>query len=195
MKLFLAFVVVTLLELFLITQVASQISLLPTIALVILVSLVGAYLVKREGLSVLARIRDSFGQLRMPTNELADGAMIFFASALMLTPGFLTDVLGLALLIPPIRAVMRPPVVTFFSKRLDVKAQSFGVPPGATQGFGAGSSFGAGNGGSPFGASGPFGPRPGAGRNVYDVDSSRPAADADITDITPEPPELPETDR
>ena len=86
MKLFLAFVVVTLLELFLITQVASQISLLPTIALVILVSLVGAYLVKREGLSVLERIRDSFGQLRMPTNELADGAMIFFASALMLTP-------------------------------------------------------------------------------------------------------------
>ena len=189
MKLFLAFVVVTLLELFLITQVASQISLLPTIALVILVSLVGAYLVKREGLSVLARIRDSFGQLRMPTNELADGAMIFFASALMLTPGFLTDVLGLALLIPPIRAIMRPPVVKFFSKRLDVKAQSFGVPPGATQGFGAGNS------GSPFGASGPFGPRPGAGRNVYDVNSSRPAADADITDITPEPPELPETER
>ncbi len=186
MKLFLAFVVVTLLELFLITQVASQISLLPTIALVILVSLVGAYLVKREGLSVLARIRDSFGQLRMPTNELADGAMIFFASALMLTPGFLTDVLGLALLIPPIRAIMRPPVVKFFSKRLDVKAQSFGAPPGATQGFGTG---------SPFGAAGPFGRRPGAGRNVYDANSSRSAADADITDITPEPPELPETER
>lgn len=195
MKLFLAFVAVTLLELFLITQVASQISLAPTIALVILVSLVGAFLVKREGLSVLARIRDSFGQLRMPTNELADGAMIFFASALMLTPGFLTDVLGLALLIPPIRAIMRPPVVNFFSKRLDVKAQSFGAPPGATRGFGTGSPSGAGNSGSPFGAAGPFGARSGAGRNVYDVNSSRPAADADITDITPEPPELPETER
>ena len=185
MKLFLAFLVIPIVEIFLITQVASQIDWIPTIVLVISISLVGAFLVKREGLSVIQRIRSGFGQLRMPTNELADGAMIFFASALMLTPGFLTDFLGLALLIPPIRALIRPPVINFFSKRLDVKAQSFGVPPGATQGFGSGSPFGA----------GPFGPQPGAGRRVYDADSSRPAADADITDITPEPPELPETDR
>ena len=185
MKLFLAFLLIPIIEIYLITQVASQISWLPTIVLVITISLIGAYLVKREGLGVIQRIRTGFSELRMPTNELADGAMIFFASALMLTPGFLTDFFGLALLIPPIRALMRPPVINFFSKRVDVKAQSFGMPPGATAGFGAGSPFG----------SGPFGSRPGAGGRVYDVDGSRQAADADITDITPEPRELPETDR
>lgn len=186
MKLFLAFLITTTVELFLITRVASQIGGIPTLVLVVGISLVGAHLVKREGLGVLQRIRDGFGQLRMPTTELADGAMIFFASALMLTPGFLTDLLGLALLIPPIRALMRPPVVNFFSKRLEVKAQGFGVPPGATQGFGGA--------GGPFGASSPFGRRPGAGGPIYDVDGERSAADADITDITPKPPELPDTD-
>jgi len=187
-KLFLAFFLVPVIEIYLITQVASQIAWGPTIVLVIGVSLVGAWLVKREGLGVIQRIRGGFSEMRVPTNELADGAMIFFASALMLTPGFLTDFVGLALLIPPIRALLRGPVVAFFSKRLEVKAQGFGVPPGVVGGFGGGSAAG-----NPFGA-GPFG-RPGAGRNVYDADSSRPAADADLTDITREPPELPETDR
>lgn len=185
MKLFLAFLLFPVIEIYLITQVASRIDWIPTIVLVISVSLFGAWLVKREGLSVISRIRDGFGELRVPTDELADGAMIFFASALLLTPGFLTDFIGLALLIPPIRALVRPPVISFFSKRLEVKAQGFGVPPGATQGFRTGGPFGA----------GPFGPQPGAGRRVYDADSSRPPAEADLTDITPEPPELPETDR
>ncbi len=192
MKLFLAFLVFPVVEIFLITQVASQIDWIPTIILVISVSLFGAYLVKREGLGVIQRIRNGFGELRVPTQELADGAMIFFASALLLTPGFLTDFIGLALLIPPIRAIMRPPVMNFFSKRLEVKAQGFGVPPGATQGFdSAGSPFG--GAGGPFGAG--FGTRPGGRGPIYDVDGQRTAADADITDITPEPPELPETER
>ena len=79
MKLFLAFLVIPIVEIFLITQVASQIDWIPTIVLVISISLVGAFLVKREGLSVIQRIRNGFGQLRMPTNELADGAMIFLS--------------------------------------------------------------------------------------------------------------------
>ena len=195
--LFLAFLIVPVVEIFLITRVASQIAWGPTIVLVIGVSMVGAWLVRREGLSVISRIREGFGQLKVPTNELADGAMIFFASALLLTPGFLTDFIGLALLIPPIRAIVRGPVVSFFSKRLEIKAQSFGVPPGATSGFGTGQGgpFGAGQ-GSPFGSgqANPFGfgRGPASGRRVYDADSSRSAADADLTDITPDPPELPE---
>lgn len=186
--LFLAFVVVSPIEIFLITQVANQIAWPLTIVLVIGVSLLGAYLVKREGLNVINRVRQGFTEMRMPTNELADGAMIFFASALMLTPGFLTDALGLALLIPPIRALFRPPVIAFFTKRLDVKVQGLGGPAG----FGA-NPFGARGGpAGPFGAN-PFGARgPGAGRNVYDADASRPPADADLTDITPDPRELPD---
>lgn len=174
--LFLAFIVVPVVEIFLITQVASQIAWLPTIALVILVSMIGAWLVKREGLSVINRVREGFRAGRLPTNELADGAMIFFASALMLTPGFLTDALGLALLIPPIRSLLRPLVINFFSRRLEVRTAGFG-----------GGVFGA------PGDAGGFGGRrgPGFGRNVYDASSSQGPVDADLTDITPEPPELP----
>lgn len=173
--LFLAFIVVPVVEIFLITQVASQLSWLPTIALVIAVSMVGAWLVRREGLGVISRVRSGLSSGTLPTNELADGAMIFFASALMLTPGFLTDALGLALLIPPIRALLRPPVIAFFKKRVEVKAQ----------GFGAGALFGSPGPGLFDRAS-----RPGSGRDVYDTSARRSAADADITDITPEPPEL-----
>ncbi len=171
--LFLAFIVVPVVEIFMITQVASQLGWLSTIVLVIGVSLVGAWLVKREGLSVIRRVRDAAGKGKLPTNELADGAMIFFASALMLTPGFLTDFIGLALLIPPIRALLRPPVISFFTSRLEVRTASFG-----------GGAFGGGRTG--------FGRRtPGFGREVFDVDGGQAAADADLTDITEDPPELP----
>ncbi len=167
--LFVAFIVLPVLEIFLITRVAGGIGWLPTIVLVISISLAGAFLVRREGLGVIERVRSSLRSVRLPTNDLADGAMIFFASALMLTPGFLTDAIGLALLIPPIRAVLRPPVIAFFQKRLEVRASGFGQ-----QGFG------------PAGFGGAAGTRFGA----HDV-TGRPApADADVEDITPEPPEL-----
>lgn len=183
MKLFIAFIVVPVVEIFLITQVASQIQWPLTVVLVIGVSMVGAFLVKREGLGVMDRVRRGFGEGKLPTDELADGAMIFFASALMLTPGFLTDFLGLALLIPPIRALMRPPVVRYFKKRVEFKASNLGVP------FGGGVG-GASQPGSPFGFGRARGP--GSGRDVFDVDGQRSAADADITDITPKPGELDE---
>lgn len=175
--LFLAFIVVPVVEIFMITQVAGQLGWLSTILLVIGVSMVGAVLVKREGLGVIRRVREATSAGRLPTNELADGAMIFFASALMLTPGFLTDFVGLALLLPPIRAVLRPPVVAFFKKRIEVR----------TAGFGS-AVFG----NSPGGSARGFGRRtPGHGREVFDV---RGSAEADLTDITPEPPpELPPT--
>ncbi len=180
--LFIAFIVVPVVEIFLITQVASQIDWLPTIALVIGVSLIGAFLVKREGTGVINRVRDGFRGGKLPTDELANGAMIFFASALMLTPGFLTDFVGLALLTPPIRAILRPPVIDFFKKRVEVKASNIGVGFGGTMGAGR------------SGASGFPGPgfrgKPGFGRNVYDVDANQSPVDADITDITPDPGEL-----
>ncbi len=182
--LFLAFIVVPVVEIFLITQVASQIDWLPTIALVIGVSMVGAWLVKREGLSVINRVRNSLNAGKLPTNELADGAMIFFASALMLTPGFLTDFVGLALLIPPIRALLRPPVIAFFKKRIDVRTGGL-----TTVMFGGAGAPGASRQENPFRTT----RRPGFGREVFDVDADRAPVDADLTDITPEPPELDKT--
>lgn len=178
--LFIAFIVVPVIEIFLITQLASQLSWPLAIVLVIGVSMVGALLVSREGPSAIRRVREALRSGQVPTNELADGAMVFFASALMLTPGFITDFIGLALLIPPIRALLRPPVITFFKKRLEIKAQDIGVGALFTSQTGRGFEGGV------FGGM----PMPGAGRDVYDTSARPTPQDADLTDIPPEPPEL-----
>jgi UPF0716 protein FxsA len=157
--LFVAFIVVPVLEIYLITQVAGQLGWVETIFLVIAVSVAGAWLVRREGLNVIRRIQAALGSATIPTNELADGGMIFFASALMLTPGFLTDALGLALLLPPVRAVFRPSLIAFFRRRIVVRTS--GVAGG---GFGQGTSR--------------------FGRTVYDAEGSPRPADADLTDLT-----------
>lgn len=157
--LFLAFIVLPVIEIWLITQVAGQLGWPLALVAVIGVSVAGAWLVRREGLGVIRRVQSSLGSARVPTNELADGAMIFFASALMLTPGFLTDAVGLALLIPPIRAILRPPVIAFFRRRLDLRVGTVG-------GFGPGGGFGS-NAGFGFGGP-PGGPRPRG--DVVDVD-------------------------
>jgi UPF0716 protein FxsA len=104
--LFFAFVVVPLLELWVIIQVGSVIGAGWTIALLILDSLVGAWLVKREGLRAWRRLTSTFEQGRSPVDELTQGALVVFGGALLLTPGFVTDVLGLACVLPFTRVVM-----------------------------------------------------------------------------------------
>ena len=70
-------------------------------------SVAGAWLVKREGIGVLRRAREQVQAGRVPGSELVDGVLILFAGALLLTPGFLTDLIGILLLVPPVRAVLR----------------------------------------------------------------------------------------
>jgi UPF0716 protein FxsA len=101
------FLVVPLAELAVIVQVAGSIGVLNTIALLVAVSLVGAWLAKREGLVTVRRIQAAMGRGEIPSREVADGALILFAGALMITPGFISDVLALVLLFPPSRAVGR----------------------------------------------------------------------------------------
>lgn len=103
----LAFLVVPFLELFVILQVGRSVGVLNTIALLVLVSVVGAWLVKREGLGVLRRAQLQMQRGVVPGNELVDGVLIMFAGALLLTPGFLTDVVGISLLLPPVRFALR----------------------------------------------------------------------------------------
>ena len=103
----LAFLVVPFLELFVILKVGSLLGVVPTIVLLVVVSIVGAWLAKREGLGVIRRIQRSVQRGQMPTNDLVDGALIVLAGALLVTPGFLTDVLGIGLLLPPIRLAIR----------------------------------------------------------------------------------------
>jgi len=106
MWLFLLFLFVPLIEIGLFIQVGGWIGLWPTLAIVVLTALAGTILVRSQGSQALVRLRRSFDEFRDPTDPLAHGAMILFSGALLLTPGFFTDAIGFALLVPGIRAVL-----------------------------------------------------------------------------------------
>ena len=104
--LFLAFIAVPLVELFVIGQVSDLIGLWPTIALLVVDSLVGAWLVKREGRRAWDSLRTAFTSGQWPADQVTQGGLIIFGGALLLTPGFVTDALGLLSVLPPTRAAM-----------------------------------------------------------------------------------------
>jgi UPF0716 protein FxsA len=114
------FVIVPIVELAVIIQVADGIGIPETIGLLVLVSVVGAWLCKREGIGVLRRIQASLDRRQLPTRALIDGGLIMLAGALLLTPGFLSDILGILLLLPPTRAVVRAAVLGVLAKRFRV---------------------------------------------------------------------------
>ena len=114
----LLFVVVPFVELYVILQVSHVMGLVPTLGILLLVSICGAWLVKREGFGVLRRAQARMDEGRVPGRELVDGVLILFAGALLLTPGFVTDAVGLLLLLPPIRAAIRLVALRALSKRV-----------------------------------------------------------------------------
>jgi UPF0716 protein FxsA len=116
--LFLLFIVLPLLELFVIVEVAGTLGILPTIVLLVSISLVGSWLVRREGLGVVRRARAMLDAGELPTGEVVDGVLLVFAGALLLTPGFVTDAVGLFLLVPPTRALTRRLLTGRFRRRL-----------------------------------------------------------------------------
>jgi UPF0716 protein FxsA len=103
----LVFLVMPLLELAVIIKVGAAIGILNTIGLLVLSSVVGGWLMKREGVGVLRRMQAAVNAGRVPGKELADAALILLGGALMVAPGFITDILGMLLLLPPVRAVVR----------------------------------------------------------------------------------------
>ena len=114
----LAFFVVPLVELALIIKVGAEIGVLNTVGLLILSSIVGGWLMKREGLGVVRRIQGSVEAGRVPGAELVDAFLILLGGALMLAPGFLTDVAGMALLLPPVRSLVRRVLRRRFATRV-----------------------------------------------------------------------------
>ncbi|QCO55762.1 FxsA family protein [Pseudorhodobacter turbinis] len=116
MWLLLAFVVVPLIEIGLFIQVGGWLTLWPTLAIVLATGIIGTVLVRRQGLRVLAELRSSMSQMRDPLSPLAHGAMILFAGALLLTPGFFTDTVGFLLLIPQLRQM----IITAIAARVTV---------------------------------------------------------------------------
>jgi UPF0716 protein FxsA len=117
----LAFLLVPFVELFILLEVGQAIGALPTIGLLVVVSVVGAWLVKREGIAVLGRARAQVAAGHVPGRELVDGMLILFAGALLLTPGFVTDALGVALLLPPVRSALRAFAIRHLSRRVRLR--------------------------------------------------------------------------
>lgn len=103
MWLLFAFIAVPMIEIALFIQVGGIIGLWATLAIVLATAVAGSYLVRNQGLRELANLQKSFSALNDPTEPLANGAMILFAGALLLTPGFFTDAVGLSFLVPAVR--------------------------------------------------------------------------------------------
>jgi UPF0716 protein FxsA len=113
-----AFVVVPLVEIFAIIQVGQAIGPWWTIALLVLDSIFGAWLVRREGARAWRALRVALESGRMPAAELADGALILVGGTLMLTPGFVTDLFGIAAILPMTRPYARRLLTRAVERRL-----------------------------------------------------------------------------
>ena len=116
----LLFLVVPLAELYVIIQVGHALGALNTIGLLIIISFIGAWLAKREGLGVWRRFQRQVESGSVPGREIADGVMILAASSLLMAPGFLTDIVGILLLLPPVRVAVRAAVLRRAARRAGI---------------------------------------------------------------------------
>ena len=117
-RLLILFILIPLVELFLLVAVASRIQLPATILLVVLTGAWGWYLAKSQGLSILAKIQSEMAAGRVPTAELVDGLLVLIGGIVLLTPGLLTDLVGFALMVPGIRAILRERVKARFASQI-----------------------------------------------------------------------------
>ena len=99
-RLLILFTIIPILELYVLLEIGALIGTLPTVALIFLTGIAGAYLARLQGFSLINKIQDEMNQGRVPRGELIDGAMILVGGVLLLTPGFCTDLLGFSLLVP-----------------------------------------------------------------------------------------------
>ena len=114
------FIVVPLAELYVILKVGDAIGVVPTIALLALDSVLGSMLLRAQGRAVWRRFNETLAAGRMPHREVMDGVLVIFGAAFLITPGFITDIIGLLLLVPPTRALIRSRVVRRLGRRVRV---------------------------------------------------------------------------
>jgi UPF0716 protein FxsA len=111
---------VPLVEIYVIVKVASHIGALDTLLLLIAVSLFGAWIVKRQGVGLWRQVQDDLSRGELPPKRLLNGFLLLLAGALLLVPGFVTDVIGLILLLPPVRELIARRITRRASGRITV---------------------------------------------------------------------------
>jgi UPF0716 protein FxsA len=119
MPLALLFFILPLAEVYMFITVGSHIGALRTVFLCILTAIGGAMLVQYQGLSVLMRVKNQISRGVLPTREIFDGVLIGFAGVLLMVPGFVTDIIGFLLLVPPIRSIVQTYLTRHFNIRAD----------------------------------------------------------------------------
>jgi len=113
-------------ELYVFVLVSDALGFWNALGLLIVISLVGVWVVKREGLRVLSRFRQQVTAGQSPSREIADGVCILTAGALLIVPGFISDTVGALLLLPPVRALVRPRLVRRFTGSTRVIRSTYG---------------------------------------------------------------------
>jgi UPF0716 protein FxsA len=152
--LFILFIAVPIAELYVIIQVGQAIGALPTVAILVADSILGTILMRTQGRAAWRRFNAAVSEGRVPTREVLDGVLVVFGGALLLTPGFITDVFGILFLLPPTRALIRRVALRNVAARMATSATNWGIGR---------------MGGGRFGSA----PRePGAPRQDYDIDGS-----------------------
>jgi UPF0716 protein FxsA len=131
------FLIVPIAELYVLIQIGQAIGVWATIALLFADSILGAALMRQQGRAAWMRFNRALAEGRVPGREVIDGVLIIFGGALLLTPGFLSDIVGLVLLLPPTRAIVRGVLVRRFGGRLVASATS-GAQARVTRIFGDG---------------------------------------------------------
>lgn len=129
----LAFISLPIIEIAIFIEIGEEIGIVSTLAATVLTALVGTFLVRAQGLATLRKLQESLNQGEMPLRPAFDGACQLFAGALLLTPGFLTDAVGLLLFVPPIRTLLMAWVISRAGDRIVVNhpqdtAQGAGTP-------------------------------------------------------------------
>jgi len=147
------FIVIPIVEIWAIIEIGSLIGVWPTVALLIADALLGSLLLRHQGRGAWRRFNQALSERRFPGREVADGLLIAIGGTLLLTPGFVTDIFGAILLIPPTRAIARRMMRGYVTRRFMI----VGVP-GSTRGPA---------------------PGPGQSRRDYDYESTAEEIDAD----------------
>ena len=118
-RLMLIMTIVPLIELYLMVQLSAVTSVSFSIATVLLTGVLGGYLAKREGLSLLNQLRSELRQGLPPAERLVEGLLVLVGAVLLITPGVLSDITGLLIILPPVRRRLAPPVKTWLLARVD----------------------------------------------------------------------------
>jgi UPF0716 protein FxsA len=169
--LLLLFIVLPIAEIYVIVKVGEAIGILPTLALLVLDGFLGAALARSQGAAAWRRFNEALAAGRVPAGEVFDGAMVIVGGAFLLAPGFITDAIGLVLLLPPTRALMRNFILRLAKRRTRV----IGIfMPGSTPR------------GGPRPGPGPNSPPPRAPRRDYDYEGD--AREVRDTELPPGDP-------